>query len=267
LLEVGANKGDLYKIISKERDINYTTLDMYKSKDLPEEIKFIQGNCETYAFEGYKTIILSHVFEHLYSPLEFIKNVKRGNISEVFISIPNFDLLLKDKSLLMIHSQHTFYCGIDYITYMFSLYNYECEKYIFYEGPFKSIMLKFVLSENMSKSNIPSTEISLYKNIYINKILEIKNIEVPENCYIFPSGIYGQFYYQLLNNKQNIIGFLDNNKDRFSNKLYGTDKFVFDPNNIDYEKSTIIICECPYKEEIIDKLKQSYSNVNLLYLN
>jgi len=266
LLEIGANKGDLYKIISKSRDIEYVTLDMFKSKDLPEEIKFIEGNCETYTFNGYKTIILSHVFEHLYYPMEFIKNIKCGNVEEVFISIPNFDLLLKEGSLNLINSQHTFYCGLDYIIYMFSLFNYKCEKYIFYEGAVKSVMFKFVIVNSIKKINLPTTEISLYNNIYKNKIYEIKNIEVPKNSYIFPSGIYGQFYYYLLSNKENIIGFLDNNKNRFNNKLFGTSKLVFDPETIDYENSTILICECSYKEEIVNKLKNLYPNINLLFL-
>ena len=38
-----------------------------------ENIEYISGNCETYNYTGINTIIMSHVFEHLYNPKEFIK--------------------------------------------------------------------------------------------------------------------------------------------------------------------------------------------------
>jgi len=239
---------------------------MYKNNSLPNELKFIQGNCETFNYDGFKTIILSHVFEHLYFPQKFIENIKKSQVLSVFISIPNFDLLLKEKSQLIINSQHTFYCGFEYIIYMFSLYNYKCENFSIYEGPLKSIMFKFVLDLSILEKVLPSTNIELFKDIYVDKVSYIENMEIPINSYICPSGIYGQFFYYFLKNKQNIIGFLDNNKDRHNKKLYGTDKIVLNPLNIDYENSIIIICECPYKEEIIKGLKQISSSVKIIYI-
>jgi hypothetical protein len=242
-LEVGANKGDLYKIMIKEKPIEFVTLDMYKHKDLPSEIKFIEGNCETFDFKGFNTIILSHVFEHLYSPLSFIKNIRNAGVSNVFISIPDFDLLIKDMSLLTINSQHTFYCGFDYIIYMFSLYNYKCETSFIWSGNCKSSMFKFVLDIDTLPNEIPSTDIQLYKNIYLEKVNKIHNMEIPINSYIMPSGIYGQLYYYLIKDKHHIIGFLDNNSQRHGNNLYGTDKIVYSPSTIDYNIVTVIICD------------------------
>jgi hypothetical protein len=69
-----------------------------------------------------------------------------------------------------------------------------------------------------------------------------------------------------LNKKDNILGFLDNNIQRHNKKLYGTDKLVYSPHNIDYHNVTVIICECPYKEEIIYGLRQLCDYVNLLIM-
>jgi hypothetical protein len=263
-MEVGANKGGLYTMLKEKRNIHYNVLDMYKNNELDESIDFVQGNCEEFNFTGYNTLILSHVFEHLYSPLTFIKNIKKNSVSTVFISIPNFDFLLKEESISIIHSQHTFFCGLDYILYMFSLHKYKCENYITYQGNFKSYMLKFVLDESIVPLFMPSTDVRLYKNIYENKIDYYKNIEVPPNSYIFPSGIYGQYLYYFLINKKNIVGFLDNNNERHNKKLYGTDKLTFSPLHVDLNHSTIIICDCPYKNEIISGLKVISPSIRFL---
>jgi len=261
-LEVGANKGDLYLNMSKEREVEFTTLDMFKHKDLPEKITFLEGNCETFDFTGISTIILSHVFEHLYSPHTFIENIRRASVATVFISIPNFDLLLKEQSLLILYSQHTFFCGFDYIVYMFSLHNYRCVSSYIYDGPVKSTMFTFVLDTTMMPLGTPSTNIQLYREIFIDKIQRIQNIDIPPNSYIMPSGVYGQLYYYHIKNKENIRGFLDNNAQRHKNKLYGTDKVVCLPSSIEY--GTVLVCDCPYKKEIIAGLKQLCASIEIL---
>ena len=263
-LEIGANKGDLYKNMLKEKHVNFTVLDMFKHDDLPSEVKFIEGNCEKFNFSGFNTIILSHVFEHLYSPHTFIKNIQSSGVLSVFISIPNFDLLLKEKSIIMLHSQHTFYCGLDYIIYIFSLYKYKCENYFLYNGNFKSIMFKFVLDYSCEKVLLPSTDLQLIKEIYIDTISYLNTIEIPMNTYIAPSGIYGQYIYYFLKNKDNIIGFLDNNSERHGKSLYGTYKRVYSPLKINYNTSTVLICNCPYRDEIILGLKKIYNSVRFL---
>ena len=263
-LEVGANKGHLYLNMMKERDVIFTTLDMYKHKDLPEGIQFIEGNCETFDYKGFPTIILSHVFEHLYSLKKFIENIYAANVTSIFISIPNFDLLLKEQSPLLIHSQHTFFCGFDYILYIFSLYNYRCINSYMYNGNFKSMMFKFIRDPTIIPLKIPTTNIQLYKDIYINKIDKIYNTEIPSNSYIMPSGVYGQLYYYHIKDKGHIVGFLDNNIERHNNRLYGTDKSVYLPSSIDYNIATIIVCDCPYKNEIILGLKKLYHSIKIM---
>ena len=103
ILEIGSNKGELYNILSQHCDFEYTTLDMYQHEDLPKNIKFIQGNCETFNYNGYTTLILSHVFEHLYNPTKFIKNIKNYNVKNIFISIPDYDSLLEEKSNILVY--------------------------------------------------------------------------------------------------------------------------------------------------------------------
>ena len=268
-LEIGANKGDLYKNMIKTQEIKYTVLDMYKHADLPSDIEYIEGNCETFNFNGINNVILSHVFEHLYSPREFINNLKKAGVSNVFISIPNFDTLLIAKSFQILHSQHTFFLGFEYIKHLFSLYNYRLETYTNYNGNFKSSFFKFILDNNFNSTSLTMTNksynIQLFKNIYIDDVLKLNSIEIPQKCYITPSGIYGQFIYYNLKNKNNIIGFLDNNIQRKNNLLYGTNINTFYPPETDLTNVSVIVCDCPYKEEIVLTLKNICSSVHLIY--
>jgi hypothetical protein len=260
-LEIGANTGILYKIMLDYRSIDYTTLDMYKNNELHSNIKFIEGNCEDFDYNGYNTVILSHVFEHLYNPRKFIEKIKNGNVSSVFISIPNFDLLVKEKAIITIHSQHTFFCGLDYIKYVFSLYHYRCETSFTYNGNFKSYMLKFVLDPNMLTLELPFTDKNMLTDIYVNEINRISNTKLSKNTLICPAGIYGQYLYYFIKDKENVLGFIDNNKNRHGKPLYGTDKLVYSPTEIDYKNNHILLCECPYKDEILESLSKISSNI------
>lgn len=262
-VEIGANKGDVYNIISKSRNVNYTVLDMHKHPELSDSAHFIEGDCETFDFSGFSSVIMSHVFEHLYSPRTFVENARKCDVHEIFISIPNFDELLKEQSLILIYSQHTFFCGFDYIVYLFSMYNYKCESHYFYNGNVKSTMFKFKLCESTFPVETPHPNSELYKEIYVDKINQIRNTKTKPNSYIYPAGIYGQLFYYCLSesDKSNIVGFLDNNSNRHNNTLYGTDKLTFHPNTIDYGVSNIIVCDCPYKQEILEDLETKRANV------
>lgn len=265
-LEIGANKGTLYSLLKQKRNIEYFTLDMYRDKDLPEEVKLCIGDCESYNYSGVNSVIASHVFEHLYNPHRFVEEMMKGGVKEVFIAIPNFRYLLESKSLQTIHSQHTFYCDKDFIKYIFSKHGYSCEYMHIYDGSVKSYFLKFILN-GCEPVEIPTTEISLFESLYVDKVAALRHLNLPEKTYIMPSGIYGQFLYYFLGNKKHVFGFLDNNMSRHGKLLYGTDKRVLHPSQIDMTDITIAICNCPYKEEIISELQTKYPSVKLLLLD
>jgi len=127
-------------------------------------------------------------------------------------------------------------------------------------------MFKFVLEPATLPKSIPSMDIQLYRAIYVDKVQQIRSLEIPENSYIMPSGIYGQIYYYLIKDKMSVKGFLDNNAQRHDKLLYGTNKKVYLPSSIDYNTATIIVCDCPYKNEIVSGLKELYLSIRMLYI-
>ena len=78
IVEVGGFPGILAsQVIEKLPIVKYTLMDLCDKKDsLSSAIHFIKGNCEDFDYNGYDTIVMSHIFEHLYNPpLELLKKL------------------------------------------------------------------------------------------------------------------------------------------------------------------------------------------------
>jgi len=262
-LEIGANSGKLYKILSDRHALDYTVLDMYRDSNLPSEVKFLEGNCELFNFTGINTVVLSHVFEHLYSPSNFVKRLSESGVPEIFISNPNFDICLKNKFFNTINVQHTYYCGYDHMVYLFSLNKYRLESFVAYDGVVKSQMYKFVYDPAVKPLAIPCIDKDLYTDIYVKNANSARNLEITEPTVICPAGVYGQALYYFIKNKEMIIGFIDNDKQRHNKKFYGTGKLVYSPQDIDYDKTDVLLCDSMYNDEIIQGLKQICSSVKI----
>lgn len=137
---------------------------------------------------------------------------------------------------------------------MFMKYNYRCTSQHTYDGNFKSYFFKFTYEPAILQLTIPNTDINLYKKIYMDIPTKVSSIDIPTNTYICPSGLYGQYFYYFIKNKENILGFIDNDTKRHNKYLCCTDKLIYSPKAIDYESSNIIIINCPYMDEIKDQL-------------
>lgn len=270
-LEVGANTGALYKLLSIGNSLRYTVLDMFKSASLPEEITFIKGNCEEFSYSGHKTLILSQTFEHLIDPHKFLKSVQAGGVETLFVSIPNFNNQLESGDLNTINAQHTFYCAYEYILYMFSLYNYRCQAFDTYIN--NSSMFKFTRDSTVCRLNmpLPGYAIKRFEDLYIRTKAEIDNIEVVLPTYIYPAGQIGQLLYENLGSrKKHILGFLDGDKKKDKTRLYGTILQTHYPSKLLEHLSkpvNIVICKCPYQKEILELLEQykaCVQNIKLL---
>ena len=271
ILEVGANTGALYKLLSMGNNLRYTVLDMFKSASLPEEITFIKGNCEEFNYSGHKTLILSQTFEHLINPCKFLRSVQASGVETLFISIPNFNNQLESGDLNTINAQHTFYCSYEHMVYMFSLYNYRCQAFDTYIN--NSSMFKFTKDSTMYRLNIPLPGyiIKRFEDLYIRTKAEIDCIQLVLPTYIYPAGQIGQLLYENLGSrKKNILGFLDGDKKKDQTRLYGTTLQTYSPDKL-LEHLTkpidIIICKCPYQKEILEVLenyKACVQNITLL---
>jgi hypothetical protein len=267
ILEIGGNSGILYKYL-KEKIPNYTILDICDTNGRPDDIMFIEGNCETYDFSGHKTIVLSHTFEHLYYPIKFIDNLLKGGVKSVYISIPNMQQLYESKNISIIHNEHTFFVGDNEIRYLFSQSGYVCK--IMNSFKKHSLFYHFI--------HEPSSEpLALYKNMgrskYIQTYLKefedsVLKIVINKPFFICPAGHYGQkIFYYLHKYSANIIGFIDNDISKQNKRVYGTTGWVYSPDILQKYKDTIInviLYAGPYTAELKAQLNLLHPRIEYI---
>ena len=275
LFEIGGAYGDLAKkIIQKysdnESDINYKILE-YNAQHYPEinNVEYITGDCELYNYNGIKTIIMSHVFEHLYAPRIFLNKVSATSIENIFISIPDMDNLMISGDLNNLNILHTYYINSQFIIYLFNLYGFNLE---INENLYNNSNFYYF------KKNIKITTYGYdYKNLHLinqiklfynNEIEKIEKIKLNKPFYICPSGFYGQFIYFNLNKetKLHLLGFLDSDKFKINKRLSGTNLYNFEKDIIkNINEIYILISSVKHKYEITNELT-NYNN-NIIFIN
>jgi len=268
LLEVGGSSGTLYKLLS-DAIPNYTIMDICDSTRRPPEVRFIQGNCESFDFSGHSSIALSHTFEHLYSPLKFIKNLYDSKVHSVFISIPNMNQLCLSENISIIHNEHTFFVGDSEIKYMFSRFGYSCEAS--YDFKTHSRFYHFIYNNIPPISFISNIDTATtIVNVLSNYEKKMKDIYIDTPCFICPAGHYGQkIYYYLKRFTHLIKGFIDNDISKQGLRVYGTDAYVYSPDILTkYQDTTIhiLLYAGPYTDELKAQLNLLHPSITYICL-
>ena len=74
--------------------------------------------------------------------------------------------------------------------------------------------------------------------------------------------MYGQIVYNFLNNKENILGFIDNDINKCNKRIYGTSLLTFEPSILSSnECNDILIIKTPYYDEMINQIKIIKPNI------
>lgn len=267
ILEIGGNSGVLFPYMHLN-SIKHIILDICDNKNRHSNLEFIQGNCESFDFTGYNSLVLSHTFEHLYNPRKFIENIERSKVNSVFISIPNMDILYKNNNISIIHNEHTFFVGNKEIRYLFSQYGYSCkETYLFKSH---SLFYYFVYDITTPIEETIETRVNIkdimtrYKNI-------VNDITINMPCFICPAGHYGQkLYYYLHRFNKYIKGFIDNDMLKQDKRVYGTPLYTFSPDILlNYSETSIyiILYAGPYTDELKSQLNKLHRSIIYITIN
>jgi len=261
VLEIGGSSGALYdKIKGKKK---YSCLDLCAPSFDISDINYMIGNCEDVSFEDTSCIIMSHVFEHLYDPKKFINNVAKYNVQKIYISIPNMMHLLEEKSLSVLHFEHTFFIDKIFASYLFSEKGYDLIRV----NEFKkhSLFMEFEKTNCKTLDLYPRHDIpSKMLSIYNEKIHKISQYRIKPNSFIVPAGHMGQLIYHLI--KPVLLGFLDNDTSKQNNRQYGTPYMIYPVDKIkEYGDINVYIYAGPYLNELLTQLNK-YKNINIIIL-
>ena len=79
-----------------------------------------------------------------------------------------------------------------------------------------------------------------------------------------PSITYGQMIYYFLNNKENVIGFIDNDSDKSNKRTYGTPLLTYLPSILSSnECNDILIIKTLYFNEMYNQIKNINKNITI----
>lgn len=243
ILEIGSSSFCIGKHLNHYYP-NYTVFDYsLKNAEQKENVKYIEGNCETYDFTN-ETIVLSHVFEHLYNPKAFIQNCNKNKVKNIFIAVPS----MEDPDQLHVNNQHTFLYSEKDLEYLFGLSHYKVTGKIHYnsnDDSFPCLFYHFVWTDQI----VPIERvISLTRHQYTYNYLTTP-ITVPPKTFLSICCGVSHITYHLIVNKENVIGVIDAHKKKQTKWFGNTDIVIFSYEKLkEYNQDTSILIFHPKKK-------------------
>ena len=276
VLEIGAAHGYLAMKLTEKCSISEYTIVEPDSNLVNSRIKVIKGYIEDHFSElqNKDCIIHSHVWEHIYKPIEFIEQIS-NHVSigaDMYISFPNMNGFIKSGGLNSLNFEHTY------------LLDPQQAESIFENVGFSIIEKKMYLSHSYfyhlkKKTNTPKKfievpNIGLQSNEFLKMVKSLKDFVSTTNkflrlhtgpVYLFGAHVFSQSFVSFGLNIDKISGILDNSKDKQNKRLYGTPFMVFDPLVISGgEKIVVVLNASHYQAEIRDQLMSINKNVTII---
>lgn len=266
ILEIGGC-GHLYNILKSinEQKIEYSCLDICDPIEKIDDVIYLKGNCETFNFPQ-KTLVLSHTFEHLYNPRNFLSSIQRSNIRSIYISIPDMMKSIDLGVPNFLHNEHTYYIDKYLIEWLFSEYGYVCQKY--YEFKNHSLFFYFQKGDVNKQTKLENRRFIAEKihSDFKNESSRLHNLVIKEKSFIMPAGLFGQFLCYTCPTK-NILGFIDNDISKQNKRVYGTTFFVYSLEDaLRLTPEYIYLIAGPYTNEIKDQIRLYDQRVEIIVL-
>jgi 2-polyprenyl-3-methyl-5-hydroxy-6-metoxy-1,4-benzoquinol methylase len=260
VFEIGGASGILNSKYSSR--IPWTIVEINPNPISECTAKFIKSVFdEKFEYNGeYDVIVHSHLFEHVYDPVNFIKKMSSmlSEDKKMIFSIPNMNMILDRKYSNCLNFEHTFFLIEPYIDYLLSMNGFEIlEKEYFMED--HSIFYSTVKSSSILVKDI---DVNLYyknKEKYLNYVDHYKklvfninsNIKDKSNVYLFGAHIFSQNLLSFGLDSSNIRFILDNDINKQNKRLYGSKLFVKSPLILkDINNPIIILNAGVYNQEI-----------------
>lgn len=92
-----------------------------------------------------------------------------------------------------------------------------------------------------------------------------KNIHVPKNTFIASAGVFSSVIYQLVAEKENIIGFIDQNSDLHKKNYAITNRQIYSYEYLkQFDETANIIVSHPRKNDIINCIRKVNDKINII---
>lgn len=279
VLEIGGLHGILAKkCLEINKDIDWTIIEPNPIVNPDIQVTIIQRFFDSTftSDKEFDSIIHSHVLEHVYNPDEFMSHqssfMKDGDM--LLFSIPNMEVMLRNKYTNCINFEHTIYLTEPYVEFFLQKYGFELiEKQYFKKD--HSIFYCAKKISDISSSYLPNYLYDINRNTfqkYIAAHLEdVKRLNTVINAankpvYMFGAHVFSQYLISFGLDTSKIICLLDNDLKKENKRLYGTSLISKSPKILkDAPESLVILRAGVYNEEIKNDILNNI-NPNIIFI-
>lgn len=267
ILEIGSSVGYLSDLVLSKLNTKYYIIEPTYLGDTSNKviINDFYENVDDSKINA-DTLIMSHVFEHFYKPLDIIKKIyDNKNIKNIFLIFPDLEYYINNDILHVLNSEHTYYVDNGFLIDVFKNYNFDLINFKSYKN--HSVIFHFKRSCDIKPPKIDSSIcnkkydiIKYIDNIknrvnFINSYMD-KNSE--RNFYIWPASVHSLHLCMFGLNYKKLTGFLDNSKNKIHKKTYGYNIPIYDFNKKiedNNKNDSIFINGGVFNQEVESKLK------------
>ncbi len=265
ITEIGSSYGILSNIILENYKIpKYYIIEPSFMGIIKENHVIINDYFENVDYNQYNdsnTIIISHVFEHFYNPIETLNKIKHNlNIEYVLLVWPDLEYYKDNHTYHLLNTEHTFYVDNNLIQILFNNNTFEMIENQKYEN--HSVIYLFKRNNNLETKTIENINYSIdnYFNYILNKKEEInefikKNKDNNKKLCIWPASVHTQFILMILQINDNIDFVLDNSVNKINKYLYGYNlKCKSFEDNCNDDNNAIILNGGCFNKEVANKI-------------
>ncbi|PZP21952.1 class I SAM-dependent methyltransferase [Pseudomonas kuykendallii] len=215
---------------------------------------------------GVDAVVHSHLFEHIYQPLDFLQDLKKfikvGK--RLIFSVPNMKVMVERKFTNCLNFEHTVYLSEQYIEFLLAGNGFKLERKEYFRDD-HSIFYAAVRDDDLSDAELSGSLYQENKKLYLDYVDHhkalIKSInervaaEQGRDVYLFGAHVQAQYLIGFGLDISRIKAVLDNDKNKTGKRLYGTDLNVATPASlVGINRPMVIIRAGTFTQEIMEQI-------------
>lgn len=236
LLEIGGGNGALSELVMERlSECSYTVVDpTYSGIETGRTI--YRQFFETLVPEKIKAeaLIMSHVFEHFYEPLNIMETLKKCSaLKQVYLNFPDLESYIRMDNYHVLNPEHIFYVENEFIIRLFEKFGFKFVKMDYHEK--HSVFFEFeryTEADNMFVSlpllnryahwDVPAYINRIFKRI--DAIYEALKQSPGATFYIWPCSMHTTYLIAFGLDERMVKAVLDNAPHKIGKYLYGSKK-------------------------------------------
>jgi hypothetical protein len=271
IIEIGSSYGVLADIILNKMVLDYHIIEPYYCGDRNNKIIIddYYENVNDTTIDA-NTLIISHVFEHFYNPIEILKKIYiNTNIINFFLVFPDLEYYISNNILHVLNTEHTYYVDNDFLIDVFKKYGFALIEKEFYLNHSVIFYFKRITNKitDLTCKNINFSLDKYYNTIFSTVDKFNNNMEIGHKIYLWPASIHSLYLFTFGLKYQLLTGLLDNSQNKIGKKIYGVNTPIYSFKKVieaDDKNTIILINGGVFNNDIIEQTK-SCCNIKFIF--